>query len=173
MLTLFVLLAQASLAAKPVAVGPLSGVPPAAWVAEKPANLLRSHQFKLPSGDESRPAAELAVYPESTPKFGAKFAEWRATVTPKVGVDPDTAIATSRQALPGGAVAYRLDASGTWSYRERPRDPKSRTELREDSRVIWLIVVHGDGATHVRLSGPAAVVAEHLPAFDSWVKALK
>ena len=50
MLTLLICL-QASLAPKPVVLGPLQNAPPATWVAEKPANLLRSYQFKLPAGN--------------------------------------------------------------------------------------------------------------------------
>ena len=164
---------QASLAPKPVAIGPLKNEPPATWVAEKPANLLRSHQFKLPPANESQKPAELAIYPESSPKFGQKFAEWRETVTPNVGTDPAKAVVEGEQKLAGGAVAHRLDATGTWKYRERPRDPTSQTELRENYRVIWLVVVHADGATHLRLSGPAPVVAEHLPAFERWLNGLK
>ena len=115
----------------------------------------------------------MAVYPESSPKFAVKFAEWQATVTPTPGSDPAKTTVVSLDQLTGSAVAHRLDCTGTWTYKERPRDPKSQTETRENYRVIWLVVVHSDGATHVRLSGPAPVVAEHLPAFDRWLKGLK
>ena len=172
MLTLLLCL-QASLAPKPVVVGPLKNEPPSTWVAEKPANLLRSYQFRLPAANDAQKPAELVVYPESTPKFAAKFAEWQETVTPTVGVAPDKAVVVSLTPLADGAVAHRLDCTGTWKYRERPRDPTSKTEVREDYRVIWLVVVHSDGATHLRFSGPKAVVAEHLPAFERWLKGLK
>ena len=173
MLTLFLVCTQASLAPKPVVIGPLKNDPPATWVAEKPANLLRSYQFKLPSSDEANKPAEMAVYPESSPKYEAKFAEWAATVTPNVGTDPAKAIVQSKTELAGGAVAHRLDATGTWKYKERPRDPKSETELRENYRVVWLVITHSDGATHVRLSGPASVVTEHLPGFNNWLARLQ
>lgn len=34
-------------------------------------------------------------------------------------------------------------------------------------------VVTGDVATHLRLSGPRAVVAKHYPAFEKWLKSIK
>ncbi len=162
-------------AAKPVAVavGPLKNTAPAAWKSEKAANLLRSHQFKLPAKDPTLPAAEVVVYPEASPKFDAKFDEWKATIIPPDGKTIDDVAKVTKEDLPGKAVAHRLDVSGTWKYRERPKDPKSKEELRSGTRVVWLVVTHTDGATHVRLSGPSEVVAEHVKGFDEWVKGLK
>jgi hypothetical protein len=45
--------------------------------------------------------------------------------------------------------------------------------LRPDYRVIWAIVVTGDEATHLRLSGPRAVVEKHYPVFEKWLKSMK
>lgn len=162
-------------AGKPVVVtvGPLKNTAPAAWKGEKPANLLRSHQFKLPAKDPALNAAEVAVYHEASPKVDAKFAEWKATITPPDGKTIDDVAKVTKQDLPGKAVAHRLDVTGTWKYRERPRDPKSKEELRAGYRVVWLVVTHADGATHVRLSGPSEVVGEHVKGFDEWVKGLK
>lgn len=157
----------------PVKVGPLSAPAPAGWKSEKPSNRLRSHQFKLPAKDPALPAAEVAVYPESSPKVDDKFAEWKGTIIPPEGKSIDDVAKVTKQDLPGGAVANRLDATGTWKYRERPRDPKSKEERKAGYRVVWLIVTHGDEATHVRFSGPAEVVAEHVKGFDAWVKGLK
>ena len=46
-------------------------------------------------------------------------------------------------------------------------------EQRPDSRAVWAIVVAGDEATAVRLSGPKAAVDRHYPAFEAWLKAIK
>ena len=43
-------------------------------------------------------------------------------------------------------------------YKERPFDPKSKEEIKEDYRVVWVIVTEKDETTHLRLSGPAVSV---------------
>ncbi len=151
---------------KPVAVGELSAAPPESWVAEKPNNLLRSHQFKL-KGDKG--TCELAIYPEASPKVEDKFAEWKATFE----LDGEAPPVIAPQKLTDSATAHRLDLTGTWKYRERPRDPKSKEERRENSRVVWVVVAQGGGATHIRLSGPKDAVAEQLPGFDRWLASLR
>ena len=155
---------------KPVKFGPLSATPPAAWKAEKPANLLRSAQFKLPAADEALPAAEVVVFGEASPKVKEKFAEWRGTFALTAGESADNFGTVGTFELPGKTVAHTLDVTGTWKYRERPRDPTSKEELRPDSRVVWVVVVNEDETTHVRLSGPAKVVAEQHAAFVAWLK---
>ena len=158
---------------KPVRLGPLSAVPPAEWAREKPANLLRSAQFKLKSADEALAPAELAVFPESSPKVKAKFEEWRATFVPPAGKPADEPGTVTTFELPKATTTHRLDVSGTWKYRERPRDPKSKEELRPEYRVIWVILVNEDETTHVRLSGPATTVEAHRAAFEAWLKSAK
>ena len=160
---------------KPVAVklGVLTAEAPAGWKREKPANLLRSFQFKLPSGDESLADAELAVYPESSPKVEAKFDEWRSTFVPPDGKTLDEVSKTSKFELPRGTTAHVLDVSGTWNYRERPKDPRSKRETRPEYRAVWVILVQKDETVHIRLSGPQTVIAKHYPAFETWLKSAK
>ncbi|HEY2909392.1 MAG TPA: hypothetical protein VGI99_04055, partial [Gemmataceae bacterium] len=69
-IALFLAVPFAAAADKPVKVklGKLAADAPAAWTSEKPANRLRSFQFKL-IGDKGGPGdAELIVMPESNPK---------------------------------------------------------------------------------------------------------
>lgn len=168
------LLAALVTTANPVVVklGSLSATTPADWKSEKPANLLRSHQFKLASGDPALADAEVAVYKEGSPKVEAKFAEWKATFVPPDGKSLDDVSKTAKWDLPG-AAAHVLDVSGTWKFRERPRDPKSKEEVKPEYRAVWVIVLQGEEATHVRFSGPEKVVAKHYPAFEKWVKSAK
>ena len=172
-MTMFLLAALVA-AADPVVVklGTLSAPAPAEWKSEKPANLLRSHQFKLPAGDPGLADAEVAVYKEGSPKVEAKFAEWKATFVPPSGKTLDDVTKTAKWDLPG-AAAHVLDVSGTWKFRERPRDPKSKEEIRPEYRAVWVIVLQGEEVTHVRFSGPEKVVAKHYPAFEKWVKSAK
>ena len=167
-LPLAVLFAAFAVAADPPAVkfGKLAAEVPKDWKAEKPANRLRSHQFKLPAGVEGLADAELYVMPQSDPNPDKSFPRWKASFIP-----PDGAKVSKIEV--SGATVHLLDVSGTWKYRERPFDPKSKEELRPEYRAVWAIVVHGDEATHLRLSGPRAVVAKHYSVFEKWLRSLR
>lgn len=171
---LAVLAAGSALAADPtpVKVNGQSATPPADWKSEKPSNRLRSYQFKLSSGVAGMAEAEVAIYPESSPDPKRNHPRWLATFDPPEGktIEDASKVTTSEQP---GAKLVRLDVTGTWKYKERPQDPKSKLELRPEWRVIWVIVEGKEEATHVRLAGPAATVAKHEKAFDAWLKALK
>jgi hypothetical protein len=153
-----------------VKVGSLTATAPADWKSEKPANRLRSHQFKLPAAPD-HPEAEVIVMPDSTADVEKTFPRWKASFVPPEGkTEPDAK--TAKWDVKGATVNV-LDVSGTWKYRERPFDPKSKEELKQDYRAVWVIVADTDGATHVRLRGPIPSVEKNYKAFEAWVKALK
>ena len=160
--------------AKPVVVkiGKLSAPAPAGWVPEKPGNRLRSYQFKIP-GAKDTPDAELIVHPESDPKAEKVFPRWKAAFVPPDGKTVDDVAKVSKVEGVKGAKIDVLDFTGTWKYKERPFDPKSKEEMRDDYRVIWVVVADADEATHIRLSGPRETVDKHYPEFEKWLKALK
>lgn len=160
---------------KPVAVkvGGLSAVAPTGWKAEKPANLLRAYQFKLPSADKDHADAELTVSKsDASADVTKNFDTWKAQYTPADGVKPEDAIKT-REFEVGGAKVSVLDATGTWKFKERPRDPSSKEETRPEFRTVWVIVTGKEGTTHLRLSGHQSVVEKHYPEFEKWLKSLK
>ena len=154
-----------------VKVGGRSAAVPAGWVAEKPANRLRSHQFVLPAAEPDGKPGELVVYPDAAPNPDKLFPQWAATVTPDDDGTPPEENAKRSKAEKNGLTLHRLDAAGTWKYRDFPQAKKE--EQRPGWRVVWVIVVEADGATHLRLSGPTAVVEKQLPAFDKWLETLK
>ncbi|MBX9584460.1 MAG: hypothetical protein K2X87_29515 [Gemmataceae bacterium] len=156
-----------------VKAGGLSAPAPAGWVSEKPANRLRSHQFKLPGEKDGPGDAELIVFPESDPKTEKVFPRWKAQFVPPDGKTADDISTVSKLDGTKGATITLLDVSGTWKYRAAPFDPKSKEELREDQRVVWAVVAGSDEAAHVRLSGPKATVDKHYPVFEKWLKSLK
>ena len=137
--------------ADPVKFGPLSAAPPASWKSEKPANRLRSHQFALASGEENVPDAQVFVMPESSAKTDKEFPRWKAQFTPPDGKTLDDVSKESKWEV-GPATIHLLDVSGTWKYKERPFDPKSKEEVKPEYRAVWAVVVQKDEATHVRLS---------------------
>lgn len=156
---------------KPVVVklNKLSATAPADWKSEKPANRLRTYQFKLP-GAKEHPEAELTVMNESLPGVEKNFPKWKNTFVAPEGKTADDISKTAKWDVKGATVNV-LDMTGTWKYKERPIDKKET--LLEDWRVIWVIVEEKDEAHHIRLSGPAVTVAEHAAAFEKWVKSLK
>lgn len=152
--------------------GKLSAEVPTGWKSEKPANRLRSHQFRLPSGAEGLADAELYAMPQSDPNPDKSFPRWKASFVPSDGKTLDDVSKVSKFEV-NGATVHLLDVSGTWKYRERPFDPKSKEERRPDYRAVWAVVVTGDEATHLRLSGPETVVEKHYSAFEKWLKLMK
>lgn len=155
-----------------VKIGHLKAVVPADWKKEKPANLLRSYQFKLP-GEKEGMAAELSVFPESHPDPEKNFPKWKAQFVPPVEKTIDDLSKTAKWDVKGATVNVLDIAGGTWKYRERPQDPRSKEMFLDNYRVIWIIVAEKDEATHLRLSGPKATVDKHYGEFEKWVKALK
>ncbi len=169
---MLLLLAFAVAADGPVVkVGTRSAAVPASWEAVKPANRLRSHQFKLPPAAAGSPAGELVVFPDSEANPDKVFPKWAATVVPDDDGIPPEENAKRSKGETNGLTLHRLDAAGTWKYRDFPQAKKE--EQRPGWRVVWVVVVEGAGATHVRLSGPAAVVEKQLPAFDQWLEAIR
>ncbi|OWK40920.1 hypothetical protein [Fimbriiglobus ruber] len=152
--------------------GKLSATAPAEWKSEKPANRLRSNQFKVLSGMEGVPDAEVYVMPDSDPNPDKSFPRWKASFVPPDGKTIDDIAKVTKFEIPGAKVQV-LDITGTWKFKERPFDPKSKEELRPEYRVVWVIVETKDEAAHLRISGPAAVVDKHYPAFEKWIKSAK
>ena len=156
-----------------VKIGSLKAAAPASWKSEKPNNRLRSYQFKLP-GEKGGPGdAELAIYPESDPKAEKYFPRWKAQFVPPEGKTVDDISTVGKiEGVPGAKIDV-LDVSGTWRFKERPFDPKSKEMTLDNYRVVWVVVADADEATHIRLSGPKETVDKHYPAFEKWLKLLK
>ena len=77
--------------------------------------------------------------------------------------------ATARALAAKGVKVALLDMEGTWLYKERPFDPKSKQETRPNSRVISVIFHTDDGNYLIRFSGPAATVNPHAKGFLDWI----
>src|SRR5262245_65731688 len=123
-------LAQAGQKGTEVKIGSLKAVTPADWESEKPANLLRSYQFKLP-GAEDFPRPQLVIFPQSNPDPEKNFPRWKAQIIPPEGKTIDDVSKTGKWDVPGATVTY-LDMTGTWKYKDAPQDPKSKEMLLDD-----------------------------------------
>jgi len=159
---------------KPEAIkfGKLSSTVPAEWKTEKTSNRLRSHQFKLVSPMKDFADGEVIVMPDSNPDPAKSFPRWKESFVPPDGKTVEDISKVNKFEV-GGATVHVLDVTGTWKFKERPFDPKSKEEVRPDYRVVWAIVVAGDDATHLRIAGPMSVVEKFYPAFEKWLKSIK
>jgi len=166
----FVALAQEKKGTE-VKLSKLGGTTPADWKKEKPANLLRSYQFRLPEVKDL-PGSEIVIFPESNPNVEKTFPKWKAQFIPPEGKTIDDISKTAKWDVKGATVTV-LDINGTWKYRERPNDPNSKEMLLDNYRVVWVIVEEKDETHHIRMSGPVSSVDEQFKAFEGWVKGLK
>ena len=158
---------------KPVSVNKRSAPAPAGWLNEEPDNRLRSFQFKLASSSEDKSAGEVYVMPNSNPDSKKYFTRWQRDFVLPDGKTYDDISKASEIDLGGGTTAHLLDVTGTWRYKARPFDPRSKTEERADYRVVWAVVVGPDETSHLRMSGPKAVIDKQYDAFVNWLKALQ
>jgi hypothetical protein len=149
----------------------LSSITPADWKAEKPNNRLRSHQFRLP-GAKGAGDAELFTFPDLTRTVEENFARYKEMILPPEGKTIDDVARVEKFAVGKAKVAV-LDTEGTWVFKERPFDPKSKQEMRPNSRVISVILTTDDGNYLIRLAGPAATVGQHHKGFMEWIKGFK
>jgi len=154
-----------------VTIGGMKATTPADWKKEKPANLLRSYQFRTPEVKDL-PGAEIAVFPESHPNPDKSFPKWKTQFIPPEGKEIDDICKVSKWEVKGATVTV-LDVKGTWKYKERPQDPASKEMLLDNYRVVWVIFAESDEATHIRMSGPATSVDAQFKGFETWVKSLK
>lgn len=149
----------------------LSSTTPADWKSEKPITRLRSHQFRLPGAKDAKDA-EIFIFPDLTKSVEENFTRYKDMFVPPEGKTVDDISKTAKIEV-GKAKVSILDVEGTWQYRERPFDPKSKQETRPDSRVIFVIFNTDDGNYLIRLAGPNATVKQHAKAFYDWIKAFK
>ena len=114
-----------------VKLGKLSATAPADWKSEKPANLLRTYQFKLP-GAKDHPTAELTVMAESHAERGEELPQVEGASSCRRRGRRSTTSARRAKWDVQGATVNVLDVTGTWKYKERPLDPKSKEMLLDD-----------------------------------------
>lgn len=170
---LFLALPLLAAADKPVVVklGKLSAPAPAGWKSQKPANRLRTYQFKLP-GEKGGPGdAELVVMQSG--KASKEFPRWKAAFVPPDGKTVDDISKVRKINGAKGATIDVLDVTGTWRYKAAPFDPKSKEELKDDYRVVWVVVADDEETNQLRLSGQRETVDKYYPGLEKLLKSLK
>ena len=101
---------------------------PADWKSEKPANLMRYLQFKLPKNKDDKDDAELVVFKSLSGTAEANIKRWKDMFIPPEGKTIDEASKMTEIKI-GGTKSPYLDVSGTYKFKAAPFDPKAKVEL--------------------------------------------
>src|SRR5262249_48468891 len=152
-----------------VELGKLKSVAPSEWKAEKPANNLRSHQFRLAHPKGEAEAAELAVLPDAMGPPAAALERWKEMFMPPDGKTLEDIAKVETFKVGKASVTY-LDIRGTYLQLPPPPAPQKDAKPGPDFRMLSVFFQMPEGAFTLRLIGPAATVEHHKAAFDAWVK---
>jgi len=155
-----------------VALENVKSMAPAEWKREKPANLLRSYQFRLTKVKDDKMDAEVAINPDVRGKADENIKRWQKWFLPPDGKTIDDVSKIEKVKL-GKKEAHYLDVSGTYLYKERPNAPDSSAVPRPGQRMLAIYFDTGDNTYFIRMIGPADTVAHHKKGFDDWLKAFK
>ena len=180
--TLCMLLAAGVAAAEPpksnpapasidVALDGLKATVPATWKPEKPANLLRPYQFKIPHADGDKDDAQLFVLNtvHGTPQENIsrlKDLFLLPTSLPKDKAVREFEIKNAK------ATLTCLDIQGTYHVKDKPIDQAVK-EVRPDYRMIAAVWVSKDASYSIRLIGPKKTIEAHAKEFEQWLRAFK
>src|SRR5262245_42956008 len=145
---------------------------PADWKREKPANRLRSHQFRLPRAKDDMADAELAILPNVLGSYEENIKRWKERFEPPAGqkLDDVSRVETFKV---GKAKVTALDVHGTYDGKDRPFAPKSSAKPQPGYRMLAVIFETDEGSHFIRLIGPARTVELHKKGFDEWLRAFK
>lgn len=160
-------------AAKPteVTLDGLKSTAPAAWKSEKPANLLRAYQFKVPRAVGDKEDGDVYVLTtvhgspaENISRLKALFV--LPTSMPKEKAVREWDIKNSK------ATLTCLDIQGTYYVKDKPIDAAVK-EVRPDYRMIAAVWVSKDASYSIRMVGPKKTVEAHAKEFENWLRNFK
>jgi hypothetical protein len=156
----------------PVDLDGMTSTTPGDWVKEAPSNKMRFAQFKLPRAAGDKEDAELIIFKGLGGSADANIDRWKAQFkAPKGKTIDDVAKVTDVKIA--GLDGKLLDVEGTYMFNPAPFNPKSKTEPRENYRMV---AIHYEGPKdvyHIKLTGPAKTIAQHKKGFDEWLKGYK
>jgi len=148
----------------------LTSTTPATWVEETPSNKMRFLQFKLPKVKGDKEDAELVVFKGLGGSAAANISRWKDQFT--AGKNKDDNVKESDIKI-GGKEAKQVVVEGTYKFNPAPFNPRSKSVLRPDYKMI---AIHFEGPKdiyHIKLTGPAKTVDSYQKGFDAWIKGFK
>lgn len=146
---------------------------PSSWIVEKPANRLRSHQFRLPAVGEDTVDAELAILPNVQGTAEQNIQRWKETFVPPAGKTLKEVSKVEKFTTAGKASAVMLDVHGTYLYKDRPFDPTAKVDVRPGYRMLTVILETKENIHQIRLTGPYKTVERYKKGFEDWVRAFQ
>ena len=154
-----------------VTIDKLQAKAPAEWKAEKPANRLRTYQFRLPRAKDDKEDAELAILPNVSGTPESNIARWKEMFLPPDGKTIDE-VSKVTSVKAGAVKLTTLEVSGIYLYKDRPLSAKTPVP-KANYRMLSVIFETSEGPTLIRLVGPAATVERHRAGFDNFLKNFK
>src|SRR5262245_26534023 len=97
---------------------------PAEWKREKPANRLRSYQFRLPRAKDDLADAELAILPNVSGPIEKNLARWKDMFEPPADKKIDDVSRVETFKVGKSKVTY-LEVAGTYLEKDRPLASKA------------------------------------------------
>jgi hypothetical protein len=147
----------------------LKSCTPADWKPEKPANRLRSHQFRLARAKGDPDDAVLLILPDLSGPPEQHLERWKGMFEPPAGKTIEDAAKVERFQV-GPARVTVLDVQGTYLATDRPLAPKATAKPLPNYRMISAVLQTKDNSFLIRMVGPAPTVALHRAEFGAWLR---
>jgi hypothetical protein len=149
----------------------ITSTTPASWVPEKPANLLRPYQFRIPHAEGDKHDAEVYVLKNVTGSTEENVNRLKDMFVLPTDMPKEKAVQQSSLKV-GKANLTIVDVQGTFLLKHIPID-KAAKETRPDYRMIGVIWQSMDDSLAIRLIGPKKTVEWHAKEFNEWLKNFK
>jgi len=154
-----------------VTIDGLKSVAPPAWKPEKPANRLRSRQFKIPKAAGDKEDAEVYILPEVGGKVEESFNGLKELFILPPDMPKSQAVKESKFVV-GKATIYVLELQGTFRVKHIPIDQAVK-EVKPDYRMLAVIWKSDQTSCSIRMVGPRKTVEAHTKEFENWLKNFK
>lgn len=150
----------------------LKSATPDDWRREKPANLLRTYQFRLDRHKDDAEDAEVSILRDISGDANQNMARWKKSFVIPEDKKLDE-VGKVEKTKVGKAELVILDMQGTYLWKERPQAPDETAKLKPNYRMIAVFFETGDGTHKIQLVGPAKTVEMYKPGFDKWLRSFK
>lgn len=149
----------------------MTSTTPASWVEETPSNRMRFAQFKIPKAKGDDADGELVIFKGLGGSAKANIGRWKMQFVAPKGKGADDVGKESTIKI-GDKEATMLVVEGTFKYNPAPFNPRSKTEDRQQYKMIG---VHYEGMDvyHIKMTGPAKTIDAQQKAFEAWLKGFK
>jgi hypothetical protein len=154
-----------------VVVDGLKSIAPAAWIQEKPANLLRSYQFRVPRADGDTEDAEVFILNTVQGSVEDNLTRWKDMFVLTSGMPKEKAM-RQYYIKNDKATLTCLDIQGAYLVKQKPVDTAVK-ESRPDYRMIAALWMSKDSGYSIRLLGPKKTVELNSKAYEQWLRNFK